>query len=58
MDPDDTIPDNDPPECEVCGETNGHDPDCENYEPRDDEPGGDGYDDVMAEELERSEWYV
>jgi hypothetical protein len=52
-----TTPDNEPPECEDCGHAHDEDDGCPEVE-RDDEPGGDGYDDVMAEELERSEWYV
>jgi hypothetical protein len=27
-----TMPDNDPTECEHCGETDGHDPECQDYE--------------------------
>lgn len=57
--PEDTIPDNEAPECEHCGETDGHDRECPGYEPREREPDEpNGYDDVMCEELERSEWYV
>ena len=59
-DPDDTLPDNDPPDCSECGESEGHDPDCSEYVEiggEDDELSDDEADAVAAE-LERSEWYV